>query len=216
MKLNDAKYLESIASPVVFISTGNSKLGKFIGAINLPAGKTCNPDAPCRKYCYALKGHYVFASAKSVRERNLNIYKTNPKSFFNQLSCNTAFFKFVRWHDSGDIVDTAYLEGMCKVAHDNPDVRYLAFTKQFQIVNNYLASGEEIPKNLTIVFSTWGNWIPENPFNLPMTFVRFKVKTMESQNEKIPEKAFQCPGDCKTCGMCWKLEKGDSVVFNQH
>lgn len=216
MKLNDAKYLESIASPVVFISTGNSKLGKFIGAINLPAGKTCNPDAPCRKYCYALKGHYVFASAKSVRERNLNIYKTNPKSFFKQLSCNTAFFKFVRWHDSGDIVDMAYLEGMCKVARDNPDVRYLAFTKQFQIVNNYLASGEEIPKNLTIVFSTWGNWIPENPFNLPMTFVRFKVKVMESQNEKIPDNAFQCPGDCKTCGMCWKLEKGDSVVFNQH
>lgn len=216
MKLNDAKYLESISSPVAFISTGNSKLGKFIGAINLPAGKTCNPDAPCRKYCYALKGHYVFASAKSVRERNLNIYKTNPKSFFKQLSCNTAFFKFVRWHDSGDIVDMAYLEGMCKVAHDNPDVRYLAFTKQFQIVNNYLASGEEIPKNLTVVFSTWGNWIPENPFNLPMTFVRFKVKAMESQNEKIPENAFQCPGDCKTCGMCWKLEKGDSVVFNQH
>ena len=216
MKLNDAKYLESIASPVVFISTGNSKLGKFIGAINLPAGKTCNPDAPCRKYCYAIKGHYVFASAKSVRERNLNIYKTNPKSFFNQLSCNTAFFKFVRWHDSGDIVDTAYLEGMCKVARENPDVRYLAFTKQFQIVNNYLASMEEIPQNLTIVFSTWGNWIPENPFNLPMTFVRFKVKAMESQNEKIPENAFQCPGDCKTCGMCWKLEKGDSVVFNQH
>ena len=103
MKLNDAKYLESISSPVVFISTGNSKLGKFIGAINLPAGKTCNPDAPCRKYCYALKGHYVFASAKSVRERNLNIYRTNPKSFFNQISCNTAFFRMVRWHETGPL-----------------------------------------------------------------------------------------------------------------
>lgn len=201
----------------VSVSNSVSKLGKSIGSFNLPAGVTCNPDAPCFKGCYATKGRFQFSAVKNCYEQNLESYRLDPKRFWNTLIVESGMYKYFRWFSSGDIVDVSFLKGMVVVAKRNPDTKYLAFTKQFGIVNEYLEH-HRIPKNLTIVFSTWGSWIPDNPHNLPMSWVEFKND--EAANKYIPGNCKECSGYCGACAntkcSCWNLKKGENVRFHEH
>ena len=196
----------------VKVSNTNSKLGGQIYSINLPAVVTCRPDAPCFKGCYARKGNWTFSNVKSSLESNLEAYKSNPDLFFESVAAQTVLTRFCRWHSSGDIVDMQYFEGMCKVARKNKDTHYLCFTKKYEIINEFLSKGKRIPKNLSIVFSAWDNWIPENPYELPMTYVYGE----KFNNELIPKDAIPCGGKCETCQACWTLKKGQHVYFLKH
>ena len=194
------------------VSNTNSKLGGQIYSINLPPVVTCRSDAPCFKGCYACKGNWLFPNVKNSLNQNLEAYKGNPDLFFESIAAQTALVRFCRWHSSGDIVDMQYFEGMCKVARKNKETHYLCFTKKHEIINEFLSKGKRIPKNLSIVFSAWSNWIPENPYDLPMTYVYGK----EFNNELIPKDAIPCGGKCETCQACWTLKKGQHVYFLKH
>jgi len=123
-------------------------------------------------------------------------------------------YSYFRWHAAGDIVDERYFDGMVKVAIDLPNTSFLAFTKKFEIVNKYLRSGGVIPENLHIVFSAWGDSFKiKNPYRFPVAYVRFSD---DSQNKTIPKEAVECSGNCTKCLQCWKIKKGESVVFNKH
>lgn len=198
----------------VRISHTNSKLGAAIPSVNLPAGITCRPDAPCFKECYARHGNFLYENVKKSLANNLKAYDTNPNLYFQMILEGSRGYKRFRWHSSGDIVDTRYLEGMCWVARRNKETNYLCFTKKFEIVNNYVAEGHRIPKNLTIVFSGWTNWQPDNPYNFPTTWVYYP-KNPEA-NKCIPEDSIPCGGKCSECSSCWTLKKGQSVFFKKH
>lgn len=195
------------------VSNTNTKLGASILSINLPAGITCRADAPCRKSgCYAMKGHWLYQNVKNSLQENLDAYINNPSLYFDSIASQTALARFVRWHSSGDIVDAKYFEGMCKVARKNKATHYLCFTKRFEIINDFLVSGKKIPKNLSVVFSAWSDWIPDNPFNLPITYVYGK----NFNNDLIPKDSIPCVGRCENCQSCWTLKKGQSVYFKKH
>lgn len=202
-------------------TNGNQKLGKSIFNINLPPVLTCNPEAPCFKECYGRKGHFLFAAVQNSMMRNLFAFCQDPKQFFEDIAYQTKLSTYVRWFGNGDMPNEEFLAGMCRVARKNPNVRYLSFTKQYKIVNNYIAKGHKIPRNLRIVFSSWKDWKPENPYNFPTTWVRFpetgKAKAENSAyNSLIPNKAFKCPSNCAECQACWHLKKGGSVEFHKH
>lgn len=200
------------------ISTTNSKLGGFIPSLNMPQGITCRHDAPCLVGCYAKRGNFTYNNVKQSALDNLKAFKEEPEKFFeaiiNYLNNGDISYKFFRWHSSGDIVNVKYLKGMVRVAEACPRTKFLCFTKQFGFVNMYIAVKGELPQNLHIVFSAWDkDFKVINPYNLPTTYVNFKD---ESKNPKIPEFAIPCIGKCYECKSCWSLEKGQSVVFNQH
>ena len=194
------------------VSNTNSKLGAQILSINMPAGITCRPDAPCYKGCYAKHGHWLYNNVQKSLQENLEHYKENPKLFFDSVAAQTALSRFVRWSSSGDIVDPEYFEGMCRVARKNKETHYLCFTKKYEIVNSYLDSGKKIPTNLTIVFSAWSGWLPENPYHLPTTYVYGK----DFRNDLIPKDSIPCRGSCERCQACWQLKKNMSVYFVKH
>lgn len=211
------------------LSINISKLGVNIPSINLPPIVTCNPNAPCIKCaregggCYATKGHWRYRTVRDKLWNNLYLYKNNPDAFFADVVSKTRLYKYVRWFGSGDIVDYKFFIGMVNVANINKDSYYLCFTKKTTLVNEYLMQGGEIPENLKIVFSCWRDFIPENPFNLPMTYVMFGKGSNKQEREKneyanslIPKDATLCSGDCEACLGCWQLEKGQTVVFKKH
>jgi len=199
----------------VKVGNNNSKLGNQIPNINLPAGCTCREDAPCRKLCYAQRGRFRYEVVQKRAFENLKAWETDPKQFEEDVKEQTNLSKFVRWHSSGDIPDMAYLEMMCRVAMELEGTNYLCFTKKYELVNQFLNSGNTIPDNLTIVFSAWGNWKPENPYNLPVAYVKLKGIEVD-----IPVDAKECPSYCGKCAAtnnsCWKLKHGESVCFKQH
>ncbi|MFA6690143.1 MAG: hypothetical protein WCS18_11765 [Sphaerochaetaceae bacterium] len=196
------------------ISHTNSKLGADIPSVNLPAGKTCRADAPCRKGCYAMKGNFVYKNVRKSLQDNLDCFLKDPDGFFDEIADGTKLARFVRWHSSGDIVNARYFEGMVSVAERNGKTEYLCFTKKFDIVNSYIDGGGRIPRNLHMVFSGWGaHFQVINPHNFPTTWVMFKD---ESENGMIPKTAIPCAGHCENCLACWQLRKGQSVFFKKH
>lgn len=199
------------------ISNRVSKLGEGIGTVNLPAITTCRDDAPCKKGCYACKGNFMYNSVKTGIMRNLEAYIDDPQKYFEILDHQLAMipYRFFRYHSSGDIVDTKYLEGMCWLARRHKGTRFLCFTKKFELVNTYLDSHQK-PANLILVLSNWGEWQCDNPHNLPTAWVEFGKES----DKLIPINAVKCSGNCGECcnteASCWNMKKGNSVYFHKH
>lgn len=197
------------------ISNTVSKLGN-IPAVNLPAVVTCRPGAPCTKGCYACKGNFIFANVQKSLRANLYCWQTHPDVYRSTVELAAMQNRFFRWHSSGDIPDESYLRMMFDVAEAVPICNFLAFTKRAEWVNSLLDVRAK-PENLSLVLSAWGNWIPDNPHNLPIAYVRLRSGEGASF---IPADAKPCSGACYKCvggaSNCWALKNGESVVFNQH
>ena len=202
----------------VRISTTNSKLG-LIPSVNLVPVVTCRENCPCVKECYAMRGNFRFANVRKSMEQNYEYYKSNPEKYFEEikLAINNGMvsYAYFRWHAAGDIVDKQYFEYMVKVAEQLPLTSFLAFTKKFEIVNEYIKTHGELPKNLHIVFSGWIGLDMINPFSFPEAHVRYRDGTTTAR-----EDAIECGGNCTECARvgegCWNLKSGEQVVFNEH
>lgn len=201
----------------VKISLSVSKLGYQIPNISLAPQLSCRADAPCAKGCYGKKGHFLYKNVQASHINNYNVYKEDKDLYFNEiinyLTNGLISYKFFRWHTVGDIVDYDYLLGMIKVAKKCKNVKFLAFTKKYELVNEYLKDNQ-LPKNLRIIYSAWHKgWQVPNPYNMPVAYVFFKK---ENLNPEIPELAIPCQGHCEKCQACWNLKSGQSVFFHQH
>lgn len=195
------------------ITTVNSKLGGSIAQLNMPYGLSCRDDAPCKDICYYTHGNMAFTNVRESHKNKLELYKKNPKDFFNQLDAELRMiiYKYFRYHSAGDIPDEMYLELMCKLARKHRETRFLCFTKKYELVNDYLNKHIK-PSNLILCLSNWGEWRVDNPHNLPTSWVDF------GNTEGIPEFAYECSGNCGDCPgtHCWHMRNGDAVVFHKH
>jgi hypothetical protein len=199
-------------SKKISISNGNSKMGA-IPSVSLPACVTCNPSAPCFKKCYAAKLERIYSSVKNAYARNLDILGDDPAAYWQQVKAAAVVTRFFRYHVSGDIPNAAYFAEMVKTAEEIPTTKFLAFTKQYQTVNDFINAGGVIPENLKIIFSSWGAWKCENPHNLPTSEVIFKG-CEPSEDWKI------CGGNCTDCACrgvgCWEVKNGETIAFYEH
>lgn len=197
---------------ILSISHGNRKMGE-IPSVSLPACVTCNPEAPCFNGCYAAKIERIYKTAAAAYQRNLDILQYNPAGYWLQVKEAATTSKYFRYHVSGDIPDMDYFLNMLLLARLIPDTKFLAFTKQYNIVNEYLDGGGSIPENLKIIFSNWGSWKCNNPYNLPQCEVIFK-DNKPADNWKI------CGGNCTECACrgvgCWELKNNETIAIYKH
>lgn len=196
----------------VSISKGNSKMGA-IPSVSLPACITCNPSAPCFKLCYAAKITRLYKTVKTAYENNLSILKENPALYWDQVKNGAKMARYFRYHVSGDIPDLEYFNNMVVLARELPHTSFLAFTKQYTIVNEYLNAGGVVPSNLKVIFSNWGAWKCDNPHNLPECEIILKG------SEPAPDWKI-CGGNCTECACrgigCWELKNGETIAIYQH
>lgn len=197
----------------MLMSEGNTKIGN-VPNVSLPPRKSC---AGCRKYCfkdcYAWKSYHQYPEVRHHWEHNYRHVKRNPRGFFEAIEQNLRRKKnwtFFRWHVGGDILNHDYFERMVVVAQHLPDKKFLVFTKQYGIINDY-ANENEIPPNLAVIFSSWPKRPLENPHHFPVAWMQDGTET------RVTGEEIHCPGDCETCGMCWEIRKiGRDVVFDKH
>lgn len=208
------------------ISTNVNKTGENIPTASFPVGTTCRSDAPCLKCsrdgggCYGKQGHLNRKTYRKAMENNLSLYNMSPDSYYHHIHATLLMvpYKYFRWFVTGDMPDAYFLPGIAvRLAKEHKETNFLMFTKKYEIVNEYIVKGNVIPSNLKIVFSCWGDFIPANPYNLPMSYIRFKE---EKRNIHIPHDAMLCEGHCEDCvktdGGCWSLRYGEAVVFKKH
>ena len=195
----------------VSISKGNSKMG-FIPSVSLPPIVTCAKGCTCAKKCYAAKLCRIYANTRKAYARNLDILKNDMDNYFIQVKAAAMVTKYFRFHVSGDIPDMNYLDRMVKLAQELPGTTFLAFTKQYNFINNFLQYAA-IPDNLKIIFSEWPGMPMNNPHNLPVAHVIFKGSE-PADDWKI------CGGNCSECACrgvgCWELKKGEHIAFYEH
>lgn len=196
------------------ISRGNSKIGKTLN-VSLPPIVTCRKNAPCAKDCYANNHAYrLYPGTRAAWDGNLEFYRTAPHVYFGEIHeaiRRSRTCKLFRWHVGGDIPDVDYLCSMITVAHANPKVSFLCFTKQYEIVANFAKT--HIPRNLRIVLSMWpGLKVPKGLEHLPKAWMH----DCKDPDKRIPKSAEACPGACEACGLCWGLGMGQSVYFDKH
>lgn len=197
-------------------SRGNKKLGSQVVGIALPPIVTCRPDAPCFKACYATKGHQIFPSVLGSYQKNLRLWNENPIDLFEQIVwfLKHKGYRYVRFFDSGDLPNANFFDLSVKLCKEMPEIKFCMFTKKYEIVNNFLKQGGEIPSNFVVIFSAWTKyWKFENPFNLPVAYVNFKQKSL---NPDFPKEAKICGECCSICYQCFHLQKGDGLILNQH
>ena len=185
-----------------------------IPSVSLPPIVTCPHGCPCAAKCYAAKLCRLRPSVRNAYTRNFEILANNPIEYWEQVRAAAAMTRYFRFHVSGDIPDAIYLYDMVLTARNLPHTEFLAFTKQYSIVNEYLANGGEIPANLHLIFSEWGEgWQVPNPYNLPTAAVIFK-------GEEPHDDWKVCGGNCAECACrgvgCWELKKGETIAFYEH
>lgn len=196
------------------VSKGNSKLGKIYNW-NLPAVVTCRKNAPCIKDCYACKGFYRMTSVKKCYEENLRSFIEDPEEtesdIFNQLPESG----YCRIHSSGDFYNMEYLEMCVRIAINKPDMKFLAFTKKYELVNEYMNKYAYLPDNFTIVFSLWeGLELEDNSWEFPYSLV--SPEHIDNLGAFFPDNT--CCGSCVNCKKCWELRRNkvDYIIFAKH
>ena len=217
--VNKQDYIDFLANQSNEISMANRNSKTGVACLNLAFPTcVCRADAPCKHICYAEKGRQSMANVQAAYYKNLRLYMENPEEFFEQVYYKVKFSGLpkVRLFDSGDFPDYEFLERLVDLCNKTKDVKYMAFTKKYELVNEYIDKNGKLPKNLNIMFSAWDVlWEVPNPHGLGIAYVDFDDKRM---NPKIPKEAFVCPGratTCSACGVCWS-QKIKFVVFRQH
>lgn len=203
----------------ISISKTNDKMGP-IHSVSLPPVTTCPNWKMCCNckgslICYAV-AMYRNGSRPTIRrawDRNLAILKADRDSYFEQIKRDAITQRFFRYHVSGDIIDADYLDRMCKLARELKHTEFLAFTKSYAIVNEYLDTHKK-PRNLHLIMSLPFTGIGiENRHNLPTAAVVLKGNEPDP-NWKV------CGGKCIDCACrgtgCWELKKGETICFKEH
>ena len=199
-------------APRVSISPGNNKMGA-IPSVSLPPVITCPAGCPCAAKCYAAKLCRLRPSVRDAYARNLAILREDPAAYWLQVKAAASVTRFFRFHVSGDIPDYSYFVNMVDMARDLPGTEFLAFTKRYEVVNDFITHDGDIPGNLHVIFSEWPGLDIDNPHNMPAAAVIFKGEEPR-ENWKV------CPGNCSDCAArgvgCWELKKGETIAFYEH
>jgi len=197
------------------VSEGNLKIGKTPNVSLLP-GATCAADVPCKSKCYCSRAMRCYPSAFKKWAANTRLWQTDPQEFERQILVYLEKKRpeYFRWAVAGDMPDINYLRMMLRVARRFPDTKFLAFTKQYNLLIE--EQGDRVawvPPNLTIIVSGWPGYRTKAFDRLediyPTSWVTFKGETS-------PLYTFPCPGKCEGCRKCWGLKAAEQVEFKEH
>lgn len=200
----------------VYVSDGNAKMGS-VPSISLLPVVDCANCHRCATSCYDLRSDMIKKDCLTSRVRNSVIYEADAERFFKEIEAYLTYRDppAFRWHVGGDIKNASYLEAMCEIARLHKRTEFLAFTKNFKVVNERIDAGLEIPQNLHLIFSGWLGLKMDNPHNMPTSHPIFP-----NGETSAPDGAKLCTGNCTDClvrqELCWVLKSGEAVVFPAH
>lgn len=195
------------------ISKGNRKIGSVMN-VSLPPILTCANCKECKYLCYDIKACAQYpATVIDARARNLAILRLDRDDYFARIDAamnRRKKNKFFRWHVAGDIVDIDYFDRMIRNARMHPDFIIWTYTKNYAIVNEWIAKNGQFPENFHVMFSEWRGLPMNNPYNMPEFRVVFK-------DDAIKPTGHYCPGNCDVCKAIGRgCIAGETTYCNEH
>lgn len=225
-EIYDFEKLVDIKDIHVYISISNHKTGN-IPSFSTLSGITCQNIEDCMKpggcgwYCYD-KASVINMGRSNIlfsRAKNTRLMMEDRDRAFWEISNECYKYRYFRWHVGGEIIDSDYFRGMCRVAKENMHCQFLVFTKNYSAVNAAVAASPVIiPGNFRVVFSRWPGMNSDNPYRFPETSPRFSDGTTAFVDET--GSALVCGGSCQECISggcgCFSAKHGDRILFNLH
>ena len=201
----------------VKLSYGNRKTTALVPSVSLIPVEDCPNHKLCSKGCYDVRHVCCYNESQKMRANNSAILHADMERYFHEIYLQVQFLRFFRWHGGADMTSFWYWEHVVDIAKRTPTCEFLIFTKMYNIVNRWLDKGNNIPKNLHVIFSGWRGDRDMNPHKLPVSSPVWKDG---SKSCMVTESATWCPGDCSSCaetkGGCWAAKSGDSILFEAH
>lgn len=131
----------------------------YIACMSLTARDTCPGMGLCGGDCYAWTMSNQYKSVANKYASNYELSKLD--SFVDMVNSDIANVyyghKYIRIHVSGDFYSSDYLAKWVKIANDNPDKIFYAYTKSVPIVKEY-KDKYGLPDNLIITYSYGGKF----------------------------------------------------------
>ncbi len=220
------------------VESGNHKTGTSIPVFNLPMIITCGNCGACKLWCYVIKsflskyGNWMPSArgvANSVARNMVAIQKKGTEYFIDRMTRQIVKTgcTFMRVHAQGDFdliipyeEPEAYMKAWVQIAKNvyeqTGKTITLAFTKEFDTLRKLVEDGimPNNPKDvaefpLQIVLSEWADEL-----KAPDDLVAMGYHTSRAIYDvaDLREGEFLCPGNCETCGMCWKLNSLTEVT----
>ena len=197
------------------ISKGNTKTGA-IPAFNLPPVQSCLNSATCAKFvgtdgknyrCYALSPYERYKQTRAAWDRNFELAQNDLPELKKQLLKYFRKFngRLFRIHVSGDFHSREYLNMWLDVIKQNPDVKFLAYTKVYGFFK-----GLDVPKNFSVLLS----FMPSIPVKQAEKFAGMIGLPMAHATGERPDGFITCPEqtsgkktNCAECKLCWNLNE---------
>jgi hypothetical protein len=199
----------------VIISSGNNELMK-IPNLSLMPGKTCPGEVAECKYCTA-KGVLHYSTWSEVRWTVNTFYARNLiERFKMDVMCQIYLARpqYFRIHVGGDFFSQEYLDAWFAICRDRKDVRFLAFTKSFEL--DYSNKPENFQAIWSVFPSTDFNKVPKGP-RAWTEFDEIKLYYPPGPTYNMAANAFRCVGGCESCGMCFYADQNRmDVRFQAH
>ena len=161
------------------------------------------PGSVCR-FCYALKGRYVFPNVRDALQRRLDAFESDPAGWIAAMveSIDKSRTDCFRWFDSGDLQSLEMLDAIVSVAEQTPTVAHWLPTRERAIVREYLESARKLPANLTVRLSAAmvGAPAPTGPAGTVASVVRAAGESPRPGERRCPapEQGNKC-GSCRAC-----------------
>lgn len=218
--------------PSTVVSDGNDKIGNTPNVSLLPI-ITCPKGVPCAGKCYCQKALRTYPEVLKKWHANTVKWMNDPAGFRDDVEEQLKKRKpeYFRWFVAGDIPDARFLTMMKNIAASFPGTRFLAFTKRYEFFGTFIPGVDHfqwysrefmhIPDNLTIVLSRWGSWKQElwdrqTKLEFPTSAVIFPSGFVIPAPTPGRSGEFHCSGKCEGCRLCWKLDPGEIVYFEEH
>lgn len=182
----------------ICVSKGNIKIGHTLN-VSLAPMITCPNCAGCCRFCYDIASCLQYKNVTDARARNTALFKLDRGLYFARVAEIMRRRRkdfYLRFHVSGDIVDTDHFSRMVEIAKQFPHYRIWTYTKNYWAVNEYVKTHggnreTAIPSNFTVMFSEWEGMPMVNPYGFPVFCCAFRE---ESKIGKM-----KCPGNCNAC-----------------
>lgn len=165
----------------------------------------------CHK-CYAFRGNYTFPHVRDALERRLigiehpqwveamvtlirkqRMHKNDDNSFF-------------RFHDSGDLQSIQHLRNICAICRRCPTVRFWLPTREYGILQGFVAQRRRFPKNLVVRLSAH---MIGGPLPLKLAEkLKVNVSGVHFKGAPLPKGITECEAytrgnECGSCRQCW-------------
>jgi hypothetical protein len=184
------------------------------------------PNSPCAK-CYAFRGHYQYDNVQQAQQFRLQSILDHrwEDAMVTLIGRACAFVPHFRWHDSGDVQDSAHLKKIVGVAERLDWVKFWLPTQEHALLRRFMKH-YSIPKNLVVRASATekspiGKWkLPAGFQNTSSVASRVYKKMWPDLVATNNRDTYYCPSSlqmnkCQTCRACWNPNI-KHIVYPEH